>query len=318
MPRTRAPRKGSLQYWPRRRAKRDLARVRSWAKTKEAQPLGFIGYKAGMVHVLAVDNRPKSLTKDEEISLPVTVVECPPMKVAGINFYQNDYEGLKLRSTVLAPNLDKELGKKIDLPKKIKKKIEDAKNFDEIRLLVYTQPRIIAALGKKPHLGEIGLGSSKEEQFKYAQEKLGQEITVEEVFKEGSQADIHAITTGKGFQGPVKRFGVELRGHKSEKVRRGNVRGAWTATPMWRAPHSGKMGYHLRVDLNKWILKIGKKGEEVAPKGGFTRYGEVKNDFVLLKGSVPGPKKRVVTLTKPMKQNSKIPKEAPQIKYILK
>ncbi len=34
--------------------------------------------------------------------------------------------------------------------------------------------------------------------------------------------------------------------------------------------------------------------------GGFVRYGEVKNDFVLLKGSVPGVKKRVITLRKSM------------------
>jgi large subunit ribosomal protein L3e len=32
--------------------------------------------------------------------------------------------------------------------------------------------------------------------------------------------------------------------------------------------------------------------------GGFVRYGEVKNDFVILKGSIPGVKKRVVTLRK--------------------
>lgn len=34
--------------------------------------------------------------------------------------------------------------------------------------------------------------------------------------------------------------------------------------------------------------------------GGFVRYGEVKNDFVLLKGSVPGVKKRIMTLRKSM------------------
>ena len=34
--------------------------------------------------------------------------------------------------------------------------------------------------------------------------------------------------------------------------------------------------------------------------GGFVRYGEVKNDFVLLKGAVPGVKKRIMTLRKSM------------------
>jgi len=34
--------------------------------------------------------------------------------------------------------------------------------------------------------------------------------------------------------------------------------------------------------------------------GGFVHYGEVKNDFVLVKGSCPGVKKRVITLRKSM------------------
>ena len=34
--------------------------------------------------------------------------------------------------------------------------------------------------------------------------------------------------------------------------------------------------------------------------GGFVRYGEVKNDFIILKGGVPGVKKRIMTLRKSM------------------
>ena len=34
--------------------------------------------------------------------------------------------------------------------------------------------------------------------------------------------------------------------------------------------------------------------------GGFVRYGEINNDFVMVKGSVPGVKKRVMTLRKSM------------------
>ena len=34
--------------------------------------------------------------------------------------------------------------------------------------------------------------------------------------------------------------------------------------------------------------------------GGFVRYGEVKSDFVILKGSIPGVKKRIMTLRKSM------------------
>jgi hypothetical protein len=34
------------------------------------------------------------------------------------------------------------------------------------------------------------------------------------------------------------------------------------------------------------------------PQGGFVHYGEVTNDFVMLKGCVVGTKKRVLTLRK--------------------
>jgi large subunit ribosomal protein L3 len=314
------PRSGSMQYWPRKRAKRELARVNSWAKIKEAKPLGFIGYKAGMVHISFLDNRPKSMTKDEEISFPVTVIECPTMKVAGINFYEMDVYGLRLRSTVLSDSMDKELGRKISLPKNVKKKVEDVKDFDEIRLLVYTQPKLIKVLGKKPKIGEVALGGKKEEQLKFAQEKLGKEISVEEVFKEGDLLDAHGVTKGKGFQGTVKRYGVSIRSHKSEKVKRGAANlGAWTPSRVsYRQPLPGKMGYHLRTDFNKWLMKIGKNGKEVTPKSGFPNYGIIKNDYVLIKGSLPGPRKRVITLTQATRPNRKVPKEAPQIKYILK
>ena len=36
----------------------------------------------------------------------------------------------------------------------------------------------------------------------------------------------------------------------------------------------------------------------ITPMGGFPHYGEVNNDFVMLKGCVMGPKKRVITMRK--------------------
>lgn len=36
----------------------------------------------------------------------------------------------------------------------------------------------------------------------------------------------------------------------------------------------------------------------ITPMGGFPHYGEVNNDFVMIKGCCMGPKKRVITLRK--------------------
>lgn len=36
----------------------------------------------------------------------------------------------------------------------------------------------------------------------------------------------------------------------------------------------------------------------ITPMGGFPHYGEVNNDFIMIKGCCMGPKKRVITLRK--------------------
>jgi len=316
MPQKRKPRSGSLQFWPRKRAKHVFARVRFWAEKKDSKLLGFAGYKVGMTHLIINDNRKTSTTKGTDIFCPVTIVECPPIKTASIRFYKNTINGLSLVSETLAENFDKELSRKITMPKKRISK--ESKDFDFVRFLVYTQPKLTGIGKKMPDLFEIAVGGDKEEQLKYAQEKLGKEIGINEVFKEGQQLDIHAITKAKGVQGPVKRFGVSLKNHKSEKgVRRVGSLGGWKAQGhiMWRVAKAGKMGYHTRTEYNKWLLKIG-KGNEISKKGGFENYGIVKNQFILIKGSIIGPKKRLVRLNEPIRPNRKIPDVAPEIQSI--
>ena len=269
-----------------------------------------------MTHLIINDNRKTSTTKGTDIFCPVTIVECPPIKTASIRFYKNTINGLSLVSETLAENFDKELSRKITMPKKRISK--ESKDFDFVRFLVYTQPKLTGIGKKMPDLFEIAVGGDKEEQLKYAQEKLGKEIGINEVFKEGQQLDIHAITKAKGVQGPVKRFGVSLKNHKSEKgVRRVGSLGGWKAQGhiMWRVAKAGKMGYHTRTEYNKWLLKIG-KGNEISKKGGFENYGIVKNQFILIKGSIIGPKKRLVRLNEPIRPNRKIPDVAPEIQSI--
>lgn len=319
MPRTRKPRSGSMQFWPRKQAKRVYARVRSWAKSSEAKLLGFAGYKAGMTHILMTDNRKTALTKGEDIFCPVTVIECPPLKAASVRFYKKTNYGLKPCSEFVAENLDKELERLIIIPKSKKKKIEDINGYDDVTLIVHTQPKMTATGKKKPDLFEMALGGDKEKKLKYAKEKLGKEISIEDAFKEGQQIDIHSITKAKGLQGPVKRFGIGLRQHKSEKTKRGpGSLGAWRgqAHMMYRVAHAGRMGYHQRTEYNKWLLKIGKKSDEINLKGGFLHYGLIKNPYILVKGSVGGCAKRLIRFNHAIRPNNKIPAEAPSINYV--
>ena len=303
-----------MQFWPRVRSRYAYARIRTWPTSKEAKLLGFAGYKVGMTHLLINDNRAHSLTKGTDIFCPITVIECPPLKTASIRFYKNTQNGARLASEFFADSLDKELERKLIIQKK---KGKESTDFDFIRLLCYTQPKLTGIGKKKPETFEIAVGGTKEQQLAYAKEKLGKEISISEVFKEGQQLDAHSLTRGKGFQGPMKRFGIQLRHHKSEKSRRnpGSL-GSWKAQGhiMFRVAHAGKMGYHLRTENNKWLVKIGNKADEINVKGGFVNYGLVKSPYILIKGSIGGVQKRLIRLTDPMRSRKNI-QEAPQITY---
>jgi len=316
MPNIRKPRSGSLQFWPRKRAKRHYARVKCWATSNETKPLGFAGYKVGMTHIMLRDNRANSQTIGQIISMPVTVIECPPIKIASIRFYKKTTDGLKTISDLLSKKIDKELKRKINPSKKT---TEEPKDFDELRVLAYTQPKLTGIGKKKPDLIEIGIsGDDLNKKLSYAKELLEKEIKIANIFKEGQLLDIHSITKGKGFQGTVKRFGVKIKPHKSEKSRRGiGTLGAWTPKKVsWKVPQPGKMGYHLRTEHNKLNIKIGNKPDEINLKSGFPYYGLIKNDYLLLKGSISGPTKRPIILTEPIRPNKKLQTQVPEITYV--
>ncbi len=318
------PRHGSMQFWPRVKAKRSYARVRAWAKSKEAKLMGFAGYKAGMTHIIMIDNGANSITKGTEISCPVTVIECPPIKIASIRFYKKTAYGRVVATDIMAPKLDKELKKKLRIakkdntPKLASMKPED---YEDITVMVFTQPKFCKFGKKKPDVFEMAIGGSIAEKFDYAKENLGKEVSIQDVFTEGQQLDIHSITTGKGYQGPVKRFGISLKPKKSEKGQRapGARAGSWKAQGhmMYRVAQAGQMGFQQRTEYNKWLIKIATDPKDVNPIGGFVKFGEVNNTYILIKGSVSGPKKRLIRFNHTMRGRKNLPTEAPSIKKII-
>jgi len=233
MPTRKSPRKGSLQFWPRKRASKFLPRVNWTAIDSNSKNIkGFICYKAGMMSAIVKDNTPESMTKGKRIAVPVTILECPTMKIFSVRFYKHG----KVMKDVLAENLDKEIKKKVkvstpkgiprdiskEMPTKDKTKKEDEENvgeYDDIRIIFYSQVKK-SGLKKTPDLSEIGLVGSVEEKLAWIKENLGKEISVLNVFEKGQLVDLRGLTKGKGFQGPVKRFGIKLKFHKSEKGRR--------------------------------------------------------------------------------------------------
>ena len=299
------PRRGSLAFSPRKRAKSIIPRVRSWPECEEVRMQGFAGYKAGMTHVIMIDDRKNSPTYGEEVVVPVTVVETPPMKVAAVRVYRKTQYGMSIAAEVWASNLDEFLGRRLNLPKKdpdVEKLRSAMENgAAEIRVVTYTQPYLITGVPKKvPDVMEHKIGGDVGEALEYAISKLGNEISVSEVFKEGAIIDVISITKGKGFQGPVKRWGVitlDAKHARSSKHRRVGNLGPWNPHHVrWTVPQAGQMGFHQRTEYNKRLLKIGENGEEITPKGGFLHYGVIRTQYVLIAGSVPGSVKRLIRM----------------------
>ena len=286
------PRHGSMQFWPRKRAKKSVARVRSWAAHKDVKPLGFVGYKVGMAHMTGVDTK----RKNAPVSWPVTIIECPALKIYSIRFYNNKQPV----GEVLNTKADAELARRLRVAKK-SKKFEDITEFDSVRILAYTQPKLTTSGKKTPDVFELAIGGSCDDQLAWAKENLEKEISVADVFGDMTQVDAHAVTKGKGYQGVIKRFGVSLKQKKSEKGQRsvGARSGGWKAQAhmMYRVAQPGQMGYHLRTEFNKLIVKVSDDVSEIARAGGFSGYGVVKNSYLIIRGSVGGARKRAITLT---------------------
>ncbi len=291
MPRTRKPRRGSLQFWPRVRARRIYPRIKSHADTNDVKPLEFACYKAGMTHIQYIDNDNNSPTKNKIVTKAVTVLESPSLLVLALRFYKKSQYGW----TAVGEQWT-------DVPDFVKRKYPKSKNkksydgdFDDVRLVVSTQPNKIE-LKKTPEIFEVHLGGDKDKKLEYAKSVLGKELSVKDIFSEGEFVDVTAITKGKGFQGPVKRFGIRIQGRKDKQHHRhvGSVGQERPGKIRWTVARPGQMGFHQRTEYSKRIIKIGDDGFEV--KGGIVNYGNVKKDYILIEGSVPGPKKRLIIL----------------------
>jgi len=317
-----APRRGSLAYLPRGRAKHQTARIRFWPHVETGPTLlGFMGYKAGMTHVFMVEDRMGSPNFGKEVMYPATVIDTPPLTICAVRAYTQTPYGLKTLTEAWMKEPPKDINRLTTPPKNpdpqngFKKMEENLDKITEFRLLASTQPKLAGVPKKTPDLIEIKVdGAQIKDQFEYVKNQLGKNLSVTNIFKEGQFIDIVAVSKGKGFQGPVKRFGVKIRDRKSRKTQRGIATlGPWSPSRvLYTIARAGQMGYHQRTEYNKRILKIGTNGADVTPKGGFIRYGPVKGAYIIVSGSIPGPTKRQIRLRYPTRPPRRVP-EAPKI-----
>jgi large subunit ribosomal protein L3e len=156
-------------------------------------------------------------------------------------------------------------------------------------------------------------GGSVSDKVEWAREHFEKTVSVDSVFEQNEMIDVVAVTKGHGFEGVTHRWGTKKLPRKTHRgLRKVACIGAWhPANVNWTVARAGQNGYHHRTSINHKVYRVGTAGDEssgatefdrtkktINPLGGFVRYGLVNNDFVLLKGSIPGVRKRVVTLRK--------------------
>ncbi|MBI5228326.1 50S ribosomal protein L3 [Candidatus Micrarchaeota archaeon] len=300
-----------MAHRPRKRAANQNAHM-YWQAHSEKRVLGFAGYKVGMAHMSYVDDS-ESPTKGQEVVSSTTVIEVPPLTVYGIRCY-DDKNSI---GDILSP--DEKILKSAGFEKKpADKKIDETKVTD-VRLLAFAAPDK-TTIGKK-HIEkmEIGCGGKDaKEKLEHCKAMVGKELKISDVFKHGEFVDVVCVTKGKGWQGAVKRFGISIQRRKATGKRRHvGTLGQWhPAYVLYTVPQAGQTGYHQRTEMNKRIMKISNKPEDINPQNGFPQYGFVKNDYVLLKGSVPGPAKRLVKLRLAVRSPKALSAKEPNVGFV--
>ncbi len=252
---------------------------------------GFIAYKVGMSTALVKDNSEKSMSPKKQIALPVTILELPHMKIYSVRFYKNG----KVMKDFIVSN-DKEMKRKVKVTKIIKNLDNVPEEYDDIRIIAYSIVKQ-TSIKKTPDLIEIAINSDNKLEF--IKNLVGKEISLD-YFVKNDLIDARGLTKGKGLQGPVKRFGIKLKFHKSEKgVRRPGSLGPWhPARVTFKAPMAGQLGLFSRIIHNLRVLHCGRISEkDINPKNGFKNYGKIKTSYLIVKGSVQGPEKRQLLIT---------------------
>merc|ERR1711974_28138 len=322
-----APRHGSKGFLPKKRSKRHKGKPKAFPKDDPSKPVHltcFMGYKAGMTHIAREVDRPGSKVNKKEVVEGCTIIETPPMMCIGVVGYIETPRGVRALKTVWAEHGGEEAKRRFyknwsqskkkaftksctkwadDLGKKeIEKDLAQMKKYcTVIRVLVHTQMKILRRRQKKAPVGAV-----------FAQDEM---------------MDIIGVTKGHGFKGVTSRWHTKKLPRKTHKgLRKVACIGAWHPSRIQSTvPRAGQKGYHHRTEINKKIYRMGagykmKDGKlvknnastdydlsdkSINPMGGFPHYGEVKQDFLMIKGCCIGPKKRLLTLRKSLLTHTK-------------
>lgn len=340
-----APRHGHLGFLPKKRTKHHRGRVRKFPRddaSKAPHLTAFMGFKAGMTHIVREVDRPGSKVHKKEIVEPVSIVETPPMVVIGVVGYLETPRGLRTLTTVFAEHLSEEVKRRFyknwykskrkaftkyakkyqTAPADIENELNRIKKYCQVvRVLAHTQVRKVKLRQKKAHLLEVQVnGGSVADKVDFAKSLFEKQVPVTAVFAKDEMIDVIGVTKGHGIEGVITRWGVTRLPRKTHRgLRKVACIGAWHPSRVrYTVPRAGQHGYHHRTEINKKIYRVGAAGDkkscmteqdltekDITPLGGFPHYGVINEDWLMIKGAIVGTKKRALTLRKSLLVHTK-------------
>jgi large subunit ribosomal protein L3e len=289
-----------MGFYPKKRSRRHRGKVKAFPKDDPSKPVhltAFIGYKAGMTHIVREVDKPGSKVNKKEVVEAVTIIETPPMVVIGIigyietprgmrslktvwaehisedarrRFYKNWYKAKKKAFTKCAKKWQDPQGQKV-----IERDLAKMKRYcTTIRIIAHTQMKLLRHRQKKAHIMEIQLnGGTIDDKVNWAKEHLEKQVPVEQIFAKDEMIDCIGVTKGHGVKGVTSRWHTKKLQRKTHKgLRKVACIGAWHPSRVrFTVPRAGQKGYHHRTEMNKKIYRMG-KSLTADKKSGSTEY----------------------------------------------
>jgi large subunit ribosomal protein L3e len=298
-----APRHGSLGFLPKKRCRRARGKVKAFPrddKSKNCHLTAFMGYKAGMTHIVREMDKPGSKMNRKEVVEAVTILEVPAMIVVGVVGYIETPRGLRALTTVWAEHLNEEVRRRFYknwYRSKKKAFTKYAKHYENkdgtidrelarikkycsvVRIIAHTQINKVKLRQKKAHIMEIQVnGGEVADKVDFAVGLFEKPVRVSDVFAKNEMIDTIGITKGHGYEGVTARWGTSRLPRKTHKgLRKVACIGAWhPANIGYSVARAGQNGYHHRTELNKKIYKI---ADGVLGADGVKKYDNATTEF---------------------------------------
>ena len=175
----------------------------------------------------------------------------------------------------------------------VQKKTTDTDGYDAVQLGFEDLREKLVVKPRKGHFDKAGVSGKryvKEFRFENAEEyTLAQEIKAD-IFAAGDKIDATAVSKGKGFQGAIKRHnqsrGPMTHGSKFHRHAGSNGSASDPSKVFKGKKMPGQMGNKKITVQNLEVVRV-----------------DAENNLILVKGSVPGPKKCLVTIKETVKAN---------------